>query len=78
MEASRLLTQMRLCDWTDFDIRHTAVLAAVERGEVAAAPFQMMLFSDTPALHLRAANTWMAAKKSRGSPAQASCSPALD
>jgi predicted O-linked N-acetylglucosamine transferase (SPINDLY family) len=59
--AAGLLMQCRLqeCDWTDYDARVTRLLAAVERGDRAVAPFWCLALSDSARLQRRCARTFL-------------------
>jgi len=61
LAATRLLSRMYVCDWSDWSRQLGHVLAAVESG-LEIEPFSMLSFVDDPALHLRAARTRVQAR----------------
>lgn len=50
--------ELGLCRWADFETSRRRVLQAVEQGEQAVLPFQMLSLSDEPLLQLKAAQVY--------------------
>jgi protein O-GlcNAc transferase len=50
--------RLRSCDWTDYEVSVTRVLAAVETGALAAAPLWCLALTDSAALQLTCARTF--------------------
>lgn len=60
--GQRLFTRMRLCDWRNFARDTAEMTARIMRGERAAPAFIALAFTDSPALHRRAAEIQTAAE----------------
>jgi predicted O-linked N-acetylglucosamine transferase (SPINDLY family)/cytochrome P450 len=54
-----LHAQLQACDWTDLDARITALTEAVVAGRRAATPFTFLSMSQSAALHVRCALTFL-------------------
>ncbi len=58
--GSRLHTKMQICDWRDYDGEITHLINSVARGEKVGAPFAVLTFTDSPEIHGKAAEIWVA------------------
>ena len=52
-------TRLNFCDWTDYEATSAAIVAAVERGERADAPFSFLCHALSPMAQLRCAQTFV-------------------
>ncbi len=62
LAASKLFTQMRVCDWRDWNTNRAAALAAAGGSDATVAPYHIVNFVDDPALQKHAAVSWTRAK----------------
>lgn len=62
LAASKLFTQMRVCDWRDWNTNRAAVLAAAAGSDATVAPYHIVNFVDDPALQKHAAASWTRAR----------------
>lgn len=56
--GSRLFAKLQLCDWSSFEDDRARIAAKIERGERAASPFQLLSFTDDPAVQRKAVEIW--------------------
>ena len=56
--GSRLYAKLQLCDWTSYEDDLARIAAKIEREEKAASPFQLLSFTDDPAMQRRAVEIW--------------------
>ncbi len=64
--GSRLYAKLQMCDWTGFEDDLARIAQKIERGEKAASPFQLLGFTDDPALQRRAVEIWAREKVGPG------------
>jgi predicted O-linked N-acetylglucosamine transferase (SPINDLY family) len=57
--GAQFYARMQLCDWSDHDAQCAAILAAVDRGEPASAPFPLLLMPSSATQQHKAAQTNM-------------------
>ena len=54
-----LQSKMRICDWTDFEVRLQEVADSIRQGKNSAPPFVAVTMLDSPELQLKAAQIWV-------------------
>ncbi len=54
-----LLARMQICEWRDHDIDVAQLILRVGKGEPAATPFCMLTMTDSPALQMSVAQSWI-------------------
>ena len=59
LHGALLHTKMKLCDWSDLDVRVPRLLAGIENGEDTAEPFPVIGLTDSSALLRKAAEIWV-------------------
>ncbi len=57
VEAARLYTKMRICDWRNLDAERSQLLAAVRTGAAAVSPFALLAMSASPSDQLNCAQS---------------------
>ena len=62
LRGTYLYAKRHVCDWSDFDAECAAMLAAVDAGEAAARPFELLPTPASPAQQLRCAQFHVADK----------------
>lgn len=60
--GARLRARMQICDWTDIEADVAQLVARLQRGEMAARPFDVQAIIGSPELQASAAQTWMRAR----------------
>lgn len=66
--GAQFYARMQLCDWSDHDAQCAAILAAVDRGEPAAAPFTLLLMPASPWQQRQAAQVYVERRFSETAP----------
>jgi predicted O-linked N-acetylglucosamine transferase (SPINDLY family) len=51
--------RMQICDWGDFDVGLTRLLAGIERNEPVSQPFPLLALSESGPLHMKAAEIYV-------------------
>lgn len=62
--GSAFYAAAKCCDWADYDSQARALLGRVRAGELAAAPFHLLLIAESPADQLECARIWLREKYS--------------
>ncbi len=58
LATSKLFTQLRLCDWRDYDTSKAAVLSAAQNSETVIAPFPILTLTEAPDIQRLVAEAW--------------------
>jgi predicted O-linked N-acetylglucosamine transferase (SPINDLY family) len=58
LAGMRFAAKAQICDWRDLDADQSALCAAIERGEPAISPFNVLAMSGSAALQRRSAENW--------------------
>jgi protein O-GlcNAc transferase len=61
-EGDRLISKMRICDWSNFDAEHTHLITSVGNGTANTSPFAFLAVSSNSADQLRCAKSWVSHK----------------
>ena len=59
LRGERCFTKMRLCDWSELESDQGELSRDIERGETACAPFALLPWSQSAALHHTLAASWV-------------------